>query len=119
VRHHSLLSANVKGNANIEAKVVPSATSKQTYRAASNVLSSTFLELFSQEECKSHKVLAHIHTRFFRIGAHISLQSMTHPRHHTFARKPRDDDEHPPRRTPCEREGEQPDGYVFAIGLRG
>jgi hypothetical protein len=95
VRHHSLLNANPKGNANIEAKVVPRATSKQMYRATPNVLSSTFLEFFSQEECKSHNVRAHIHTRFFRIGAHISLQSMTHPRHHTFARKPRDDDEHP------------------------
>jgi Transglutaminase-like superfamily len=39
VRHHSLLNANLKGNANIEAKIVLSATSKQMYRATPNVLS--------------------------------------------------------------------------------
>jgi hypothetical protein len=61
VRHHSLLNANLKGNANIEAKIVLSATSKQMYRATPDV------------------------TRFFGVRAHISLQSMTHPRHNTFA----------------------------------
>lgn len=36
VRHHSLPNTNLKRNTNIEAKVVPSATSKQMYRATVN-----------------------------------------------------------------------------------
>jgi hypothetical protein len=78
VRHHSLLNANLKGNANIEAKIVLSATSKQMYRATPDV------------------------TRFFGVRAHISLQSMTHPRHNTFAGKPSPPwSSSPPLRVPC------------------